>query len=166
MEEQKSFIINIKELRYLNTLIRGAVNITKIFGFSEASYIALHCMGLIAANGGERISIKEMASLLGVSEAHLAKVILRLSRTGLLNTTRGPGGGAVLAREPGDITFLDIVESIEGPLSDSGCVFGREKCVYKSCMFRGFLSTMTEETRKWLSENTLSDFVLCTGKGK
>ena len=139
---------------------------SKIFGFSEATYIALHCMGLIAANGGDRISIKDMAQALGVSEAHLAKVILRLSRSGLLNTTRGPGGGAVLSREPQDITYLDIVESIEGPLADSGCVFGREKCVYEGCMFRGFLCRMTNETRKWLSENTLSDFVLYRGKGE
>ncbi len=131
---------------------------TKIFGFSEATYIALHSMGLIAEKNGDRLSIREMAKKLGVSEAHLAKVILRLSRSELINTTRGPGGGAVLARPAKEITYLDIVESIEGPISDGGCVFGKEKCVYKNCMFKGFLSKITNETRAWLESNTLEDF--------
>ena len=131
---------------------------TKIFGFSEATYIALHNMGLIAEKNSDRLSIREMAKKLGVSEAHLAKVILRLSRSELINTTRGPGGGAVLARPAKEITYLDIVESIEGPISDGGCVFGKEKCVYKNCMFKGFLSKITNETRAWLESNTLEDF--------
>ena len=131
---------------------------TKIFGFSEATYIALHSMGLIAEKNGDRLSIREMAKKLGVSEAHLAKVILRLSRSELINTTRGPGGGAVLARPAKEITYLDIVELIEGPISDGGCVFGKEKCVYKNCMFKGFLSKITNETRAWLESNTLEDF--------
>ena len=131
---------------------------TKIFGFSEATYIALHSMGLIAEKNGDRLSIREMAKKLGVSEAHLAKVILRLSRSELINTTRGPGGGAVLARPAKEITYLDIVESIEEPISDGGCVFGKEKCVYKNCMFKGFLSKITNETRAWLESNTLEDF--------
>ena len=131
---------------------------TKIFGFSEATYIALHSMGLIAEKNGDRLSIREMAKKLGVSEAHLAKVILRLSRSELINTTRGPGGGAVLARSAKEITYLDIVESIEGPISDGGCVFGKEKFVYKNCMFKGFLSKITNETRAWLESNTLEDF--------
>ena len=115
-------------------------------------------MGLIAEKNGDRLSIREMAKKLGVSEAHLAKVILRLSRSELINTTRGPGGGAVLARPAKEITYLDIVESIEGPISDGGCVFGKEKCVYKNCMFKGFLSKITNETRAWLESNTLEDF--------
>jgi len=130
---------------------------TKIIGFSEATYIALHCMVLVAENSG-RISIKDMAERLGVSEAHLAKVVLRLSRSGLLDTTRGPGGGAVLAKSPKKITFLDIVESIEGPIEKSGCVFGRKKCVYEECIFGGFLTKITDEARTWLSSRDLSHF--------
>ena len=80
---------------------------TRMAGFSEATYIALHSMALIARKKGERISIGEMAKTLGVSEAHLAKVILRLSRSGFIVTTRGPGGGAVLARKPEEINFLE-----------------------------------------------------------
>ena len=44
----------------------------KVAGFSEATYIGLHAMVLIGQKDGERISIREMAETICVSEAHLA----------------------------------------------------------------------------------------------
>ena len=133
----------------------------KIVGLSEASYIALHCMTLINENRGERVSVKDMADKLCVSEAHMAKVIQRLSRSGLIKTSRGPKGGEVLAKRPEDITYLDIVESIEGPIEETGCVFGRESCVYKCCIFEGFLADIAMQAKEWLASHTLAGF----GKG-
>lgn len=130
----------------------------KVAGFSEATYIGLHCMALISENEGKRLSIKEMAEELKVSEAHLAKVILRLSRSGLLHTTRGPRGGAVLAKKDDEITYLEILEAIEGPLEGAGCVFGRKECVYKRCIFGGFLGKVTQEITDWLRSQTLANF--------
>lgn len=130
----------------------------KVAGFSEATYIGLHAMVLIAQKDGKRISIREMADAICVSEAHLAKVILRLAHTGLINTTRGPGGGAVLAKNPKEISFLDIVEAIEGPLENSNCVFGKKSCSYSSCIFGDFLVKMTKEAKEWLISKTLDEF--------
>ena len=130
----------------------------KVAGFSEATYIGLHAMVLIAQKDGERISIREMAETICVSEAHLAKVILRLAHTGLISTTRGPGGGAVLAKKPKEISFLDIVEAIEGPLENSKCVFGKSKCSREGCIFGDFLVKMTKEAKEWLGSKTLAEF--------
>ncbi|MDD4160404.1 MAG: Rrf2 family transcriptional regulator [Synergistaceae bacterium] len=127
-------------------------------GFSEATYIALHAMVLIAKKNGQRISIKDMAETICVSEAHLAKVVMRLAHTGFISTTRGPGGGAVLAKKPEEISFLDIVEAIEGPLENSKCVFGKNKCTCRECVFGDFLVKMTKEAREWLKSKTLDEF--------
>jgi Rrf2 family protein len=132
--------------------------LAKVAGFSEATYIGLHAMVLIAQKNGERISIKDMAETICVSEAHLAKVILRLAHTGLISTTRGPGGGAVLAKEPKEISFLDIVEAIEGPLENSKCVFGSKRCSHPGCIFGDFLEKMTKEAKEWLRSKTLDKF--------
>lgn len=129
----------------------------KFAGFSEAGYIALHCMKLIAGGGGAPMSAKEMAAALKVSEAHLAKVVRWLSKAGLLNTVRGPRGGAVLARPADEISFLDVVEAIDGPIKQSGCVFGHKSCVYKECIFGDFLTHINGEAVKWLSSKKLSD---------
>ncbi len=131
---------------------------SRVAGFSEATYIGLHAMVLIAQKNGERISIRDMADNLSVSEAHLAKVILRLAHTGLISTTRGPGGGAVLAKKPKEISFLDIVEAIEGPLENTSCVFGKSQCTCKECIFGDFLIKMTKEAKEWLGSKTLAEF--------
>lgn len=131
---------------------------SKVAGFSEATYIGLHAMVLISQSNGERISIRCIAENLCVSEAHLAKVILRLAHTGLINTTRGPGGGAVLAKTPKEISFLDIVEAIEGPLENTSCVFGKSQCSHKKCIFGDFLVKMTQEAKEWLRSKTLDEF--------
>ena len=130
----------------------------KVAGFSEATYIGLHAMVLIAQKNGERISIRDMAETICVSEAHLAKVILRLAHTGLINTTRGPGGGAVLAKKPKEISFLDIVEAMEGPLENSNCVFGKTGCSHSGCIFGDFIVRMTKEAKEWLRSKTLDEF--------
>jgi len=132
--------------------------LSRVAGFSEATYIGLHAMVLIAQKNGERISIRDMADNLSVSEAHLAKVILRLAHTGLISTTRGPGGGAVLAKKPKEISFLDIVEAIEGPLENTSCVFGKSQCTCKECIFGDFLIKMTKEAKEWLGSKTLAEF--------
>ncbi|NLX84203.1 MAG: Rrf2 family transcriptional regulator [Synergistaceae bacterium] len=131
---------------------------SKVAGFSEATYIGLHAMVLIAQKKGEKISIKYMAETMSVSEAHLAKVILRLAHTNLISTARGPGGGAVLAKTPEEISFLDIVEAIEGPLENSKCVFGKNKCSNVGCIFDDFLVKMTKEAKEWLKSKTLAEF--------
>lgn len=128
----------------------------KIVGFSEAGYIALHCMMLMAKNRERLLSVKEMASALKVSEAHLAKVMLWLAKAELINTTRGPKGGATLAREAQDISFLEIIEAIDGPVRSPDCVFGHSECVYKECIFGDFISHMTDEAAKWLAEKRLA----------
>ena len=115
-------------------------------------------MVLIAQKNGERISIKDMAETICVSEAHLAKVILRLAHTGLISTTGGPGGGAVLAKETKEMSFLDIVEAIEGPLENSKCVFGSKRCSHPGCIFGDFLEKMTKEAKEWLRSKTLDKF--------
>lgn len=131
---------------------------SKTLNFSEAIYLALHSMALAAGAGGEPLSIHAMAGRLGASEAHLAKVIQRLARSGLVNTTRGPRGGVVLAKSAEDTTFLEIFEAIEGKLKPAGCVFGCDTCPLPRCIFGDFLSRIAAETEEWLKSNTLADF--------
>lgn len=136
------------------------IQLSKTVNFTEATYLALHAAALAANAGGEPLPIHVMARRLGVSEAHLAKVIQRLARSNLVNTTRGPKGGVVLAKRPEEMTFLEIFEAIEGKIQPAGCVFGCKECPLPRCIFGEFLSRITSETEAWLKLNTLADFKL------
>ena len=83
---------------------------------------ALHCcVALAGLPPGRYLSTKALAELHGVPKEYLSKALQAVSQAGLVETTLGPSGGYRLARAPTDISFLDIVEAVEGPASTFAC---------------------------------------------
>jgi len=90
-----------------------------VLKISNAATIALHAMTYLAAFPDNKHMTKEIASLHQVSEAHLSKVLQRLTRAGLVKAVRGPKGGFSLAKSADEISLLEVYETIEGTLE--GC---------------------------------------------
>lgn len=59
------------------------------------------------------IALAQVAARQGVSLSYLEQLFSRLRRAGLVESTRGPGGGYTLGRRPGDITVSEIVAAVE-----------------------------------------------------
>ncbi|WOS66037.1 RrF2 family transcriptional regulator [Sinorhizobium fredii] len=76
---------------------------------------ALHCCAILAGlPEGRYLSTKALAEFHGLPKEYLSKALQSLSQAGLVHTTLGPSGGYRLARTPAELTFLDIVEAVEG----------------------------------------------------
>lgn len=76
---------------------------------------ALHCCAILAGlPDGRYLSTKALAELHGVPKEYLSKALQSLSQAGLVHTTLGPSGGYRLAKPASELTFLDIVEAVEG----------------------------------------------------
>ena len=60
------------------------------------------------------IGIKDLAAFHGVSESYLSKIFTKLTKAGIVQSIPGVKGGYELAKSPDMITFLDVVEAIEG----------------------------------------------------
>jgi Rrf2 family protein len=76
---------------------------------------ALHCCAVLAGLAPERyLPTRDLADFHGVPKEYLSKALQALSQAGLVDGTLGPTGGYRLARAPGRITFLDVVEAVEG----------------------------------------------------
>ncbi|WP_141499991.1 Rrf2 family transcriptional regulator [Paenibacillus luteus] len=75
----------------------------------------LHCLVyLIDIPPDAIIGIKELAAFQGISETYLSKVFGKLAKAGIVSSVPGVKGGYKLAKPPGDITFWDVVEAVEG----------------------------------------------------
>jgi Rrf2 family protein len=86
-----------------------------MMSLSEGVEWSLHCAWLLAhLPRGEALSSRRMAEFYGLPSAYLSKLLKSLVRAGILDATTGPRGGFRLARPPGDITVLDVVEAVEG----------------------------------------------------
>ena len=86
--------------------------------FNKSTMIALYAMLELARTEGEARSASEIAECFHASKHHLVKVLQQLVRAGLVTSVRGAGGGHSLARDPGAITLLEIVEVFEGAHRD------------------------------------------------
>ncbi len=125
---------------------------------SEATAIALHVMAFLSSEVGVMVSAKKIARHLDCSEAHLAKVMQRLGKMGLVKSARGPHGGFLLGRPARSITLLEIYEAIEGPLKPARCLFKSPVCDGSQCILGDFLEKIGNEFKTYMTDKKLSDF--------
>lgn len=130
---------------------------------SEAASLALHGMALLATEPERRMSTREMAGRLHASEAHLAKVMQRLGRAGLVRSVRGRGGGFTLARRREAVKLLDVYQAVEGKLPRSECLIGAPVCTGEQCVMGGLLQVVDTWLRAYLSGTRLSELTRVYG---
>jgi Rrf2 family protein len=72
----------------------------------------------LAYNGqGEPVRMRSISERQAIPARYLEQIFQRLRRAGIVTSKRGPGGGYLLARAPGEITLREVVEAVEGPLA-------------------------------------------------
>lgn len=88
---------------------------------------ALHaCLELMWARP-DHVGGARLAELRELPAPYLNKQLQALVRSGILTSTSGPRGGFTLARSPEQITFLDVVEAVEGSQGAFTCAEIRQR---------------------------------------
>jgi len=127
---------------------------------------ALHCLVyLIDVPDDSPIGIKELSFFQGISETYLSKIFSKLSKNGIVSSVPGVKGGYKLAKSPGEISFWDVIEAVEGSkpifqcknIKDSGYLY-RENCcsALSSCTINLVMLSAEEKMRDFLRSKTLS----------
>lgn len=84
---------------------------------------------LAGEEGGDRVcAVGEIAAQERIPRQFLEKIIQHLIRGGLVRSRRGPHGGYVLARPAERMTFRDVIEAVEGPITLNTCVNDHGDC--------------------------------------
>ncbi len=113
----------------------------------KADY-ALRAVAYVAQiKKGELASIGRIAKARNIPREFLAKILKELTRAGILVSFQGVTGGYRLAAAPKDITFLDVIEAMEGPVAVNLCVDGGHcDCTQeKACEIRPFFIRQQEQ---------------------
>ena len=126
------------------------------FKISEAAAIGLHAAVYLAVHQKRVCQAGEIAQNLSVSEAHLVKVLQRLTRAGLVEPVRGRHGGYRLAQPAREITLLKVFEAIEGRLTVAKCLFRRQVCDGRQCILHGLIKNMNSQAFAYLNKTTLA----------
>ena len=87
----------------------------------------IHSLLWLAASDDTPRSSRDLADLQGISHSFLAKIFPKLEKAGIVHASEGVRGGYVLGRTPDKISFLQVVDAIEGrkPLFDCQEIRGR-----------------------------------------
>ena len=131
--------------------------VSSLLNISEAASLGLHAMALLARDSRRRFINREIAEVFKASGHHLAKVMQRLTRVGLVDSIRGPHGGFLLGRPAEQVTLLEIYEAIDGPLGERACLFGDPVCAGTNCMLGQFVLSIHKQLRDYLGETTLAE---------
>jgi len=104
--------------------------------------------------------IRDIARSQQISEKYISRLIIDLRRGGMVRSIRGAKGGFRIAKEPREITLLDIVEVMEGPLSIVDCVRVPEKCMRNDkCAAHEIWHKLNSEIRESMRKVTLQDII-------
>jgi len=136
---------------------------------AEYTDYTLRVLMFCAANPDRLVTIAELADRHGVSKNHLMKIVNDLSRQGVLQTTRGRGGGVRLLQAPGDIRIGDVVRSAETDFRLVECFDQRTNTctLTPSGRLKGLLGRALQAYFKELDGATLADITgPATGPGK
>lgn len=99
--------------------------------YKKTTQTAFAAMSLLAEryDGGlTRVSANEIAERRDLQLPFLSKVLTVLAQAGLVDGTRGPGGGFTLARRPEQISLYDVFVLFERQAEDAACPFGGGIC--------------------------------------
>lgn len=99
-----------------------------MFRLSKGSEYAIAGLVYMAERPvGGLAGVEEVSRATGISSQYLAKIFRTLASRGIVSSARGRDGGFMLARDPGEITLLQIVEAIDGPV-EARCIRKTDEC--------------------------------------
>lgn len=104
----------------------------------QTDYAARIVLHLASCEPERRVTAAAIAESRLIPPAFVRRIVSRLSAAGILRTVRGSGGGITLARPAAQISLLDVVEAMEGPVSLNACVREPHTCPFsEDCPVRG-----------------------------
>ncbi len=129
----------------------------------QADYAVRAILYLAKLGNTERAATSTVAEEQRIPPSFLAKIISQLSIAGLLHTSRGARGGVTLAREPGDISLLEVIEAIDGPIQLNECVGEDGLCSFEGeCPLRPVWCDAQDELVKRLKNTTFEQLLAQT----
>lgn len=141
--------------------------------FSKSTDYALHALFHLAhSERRQNVGIKELSATLGVSESYLSKIMSKLRQDGIVRAVPGVNGGYELARAAERITFLDVIQVIEGRqqmfecsntksrqhqlLAGEGTVQSNpERSGKDECLIQEVMNGVEEHLQQYLREHTI-----------
>jgi Rrf2 family protein len=126
----------------------------------QADYAVRAVLYLAQLGQDRRASTSQIAQEQQIPPSFLAKIVSQLSVAGLLQTSRGARGGVSLARTPDQISILEVVEAIDGPILLNECVGENGACTFgDDCLMKPIWCDAQAELVERLNNTNFASFL-------
>lgn len=125
----------------------------------QADYAIRAVLHVSKLDQNQLVSTSQIAEAQRIPPSFLAKIISQLSVAGILQTARGARGGVTLAKPAVQITLLEVVEAIDGPILLNQCVNDEHACSFgQECPLQPVWCNAQSELIQRLSETNFGQF--------
>jgi len=122
----------------------------------KADYGLIAIRFIASRNEEEVVNAKTIAEQFDIPVEHLAKVLQKLAKKGLVRSQNGPKGGYSLSKELGEIMIGEVLTAIEGPIEITHCNNGSSLCQQLDrCTIRSPLLKIQESIILFLNQTSL-----------
>jgi len=126
----------------------------------QADYALRAMLYLAKMDPTQRSATSQIAENQQIPPSFLAKIISQLSIAGLIHTSRGARGGVSLARPIEEVSLLDVVEAIDGPISLNECTHNQDSCPFgEECPIHPVWCEAQKELVDKLKNTRFSDLI-------
>jgi len=129
---------------------------------SKGRYAIMAMADLAKNNVTDPTSLTEISLRQGISIDYLEQLFLKLRKNNLVQSARGPLGGYVLSKPPGEIKLLSIIKAVDEKIKTVKCKKESKKgCNGKSikCITHNLWDDLESHINKFFEDNTLNDIL-------
>jgi FeS assembly SUF system regulator len=134
----------------------------KMIKLNKMTDYAVVCLGMLARNPGHSMSATELSKETGLTLSTVQKLLkLLVIKSELIIAQRGSQGGYILNKKSSDISVVQIIEALDGPISITACVDSSDNfCeVSNICFLGGKWNKVNEVIRNSLNDISLDDLL-------
>ncbi|MGC2855802.1 Rrf2 family transcriptional regulator [Novispirillum sp. DQ9] len=91
---------------------------------TKGRYAVMAMADLASNSSGKPVALADIAERQEISLSYLEQLFGRLRKGGLVKSVRGPGGGYLLSRVPGEMRISDIILAVDEPIQTTRCTPG------------------------------------------
>ena len=129
---------------------------------SKMTDYAIVCLGMLARRPGSSMSATELSKETGLALYTVQKLLkLLVSKSDFIKANRGALGGYILNKNSSEISVVEIIEALDGPITLTSCVDKSESFCEASdiCFLGGKWNKINETIRKSLNDISLKELL-------
>lgn len=105
------------------------------------------------------VSLSDISGRQGISQSYLEQLFARLRKQGLVDGTRGPGGGYRLGKDTGDISVADVIDAVNESVDATKCGGERNCRGENRCLTHDLWEDLSDQIRRFLDDVSLEKLV-------